>query len=431
MGWIATLLRKEPRAPRFFGAYAQSALGTGAGYVAIVLVAYERYRSPLAISLILLADIAPPMVLGPLFGAAVDRWSRRWSAIAADTLRAAAFVGIALTDSFAATFALAIVAGCGTALWKPAVMAGLPSVVSRERLPAATALYGALTEIGYVVGPGLAAVVLLFTGSGVLLAANAATFALSALLLSTLSFGGRVTPVSSELQDSSSLLRAARRGIGVAAHTPAIRTVIVAASSILFFGGLINVAELLFANQLGAGKTGYALLVTVSGVAIAIGSLMGKSGGVMRLLQRRFLTGIALFAAGMVAASVSPVFVGVAIGVALGGLGNGMVIVFQRLILQRSVDEDLLGRVFGVQVALDGAAFTVSYLAAAGLLQLMGPRGLFIIAGAGATVVALGTAWVMRSAWPSVEPAAQAESAESPDVGTEEVLTAVGSSELR
>jgi hypothetical protein len=121
----------------------------------------------------------------------------------------------------------------------------------------------------------------------------------------------------------------------------------------------------------------------------------------------------------------------VAVGVALGGLGNGMVIVFQRLILQRSVDEELLGRVFGVQVALDGAAFTTSYLVAAGLLQLMGPRGLFIIAGAGATIVALGTAWVMRSAWPSVSAAAEAGAPESAEVGTEDVLAAVGSSELR
>jgi len=431
MGWIAALLRKEPQAPRFFSAYAQSALGTGAGYVAIVLVAYERFHSPLAISLILLADIAPPMLLGPLFGAAVDRWSRRWSAIAADTVRALAFTGIAITHSYGLTFALAVVAGCGTALWKPAVMAGLPSVVSRERLPAATALYGALTEIGYTVGPGAAAVVLLFTGSGVLLAANAASFALSALLLSTLSFGARMAPASGELQDSSSLLRAARRGIGVAAHTPAVRTVIVAASSILFFGGLINVAELLFADQLGAGKTGYALLVTVSGVAIAIGSLLGKSGGAMPVLQRRFLTGIGLFAAGMVAASTSPVFAGVAVGVALGGLGNGMVIVFQRLILQRTVHEELLGRVFGVQVALDGAAFTTSYLIAAGLLQLMGPRGLFIVAGAGATLVALGTAWVVRSAWPADVVLASPVSGEEAELGTEDVLAAVGSSELR
>src|SRR3954449_1708792 len=145
MGWVAALLRKEPQAPRFFGAYAQSSLGTGAGYVAIVLVAYERFHSPLAISLILLADIAPPMLLGPVFGAAVDRWSRRWSAIAADAVRALAFTGIAVTHSYALTFSLALVAGCGTALWKPAVMAGLPSVVSRERLPAGTPLYGAIT----------------------------------------------------------------------------------------------------------------------------------------------------------------------------------------------------------------------------------------------------------------------------------------------
>jgi MFS family permease len=430
MGWAAALLRKEPQAPRFFGAYAQSALGTGAGYVAIVLVAYERFHSPLAISLILLADIAPPMVLGPLFGAAVDRWSRRWSAIAADVFRALAFAGIALTHSYALTFVLALAAGCGTALWKPAIMAGLPSVVSRERLPAATALYGAITEIGYTVGPGLAAIVLLFSGSGVLLAANAASFAISALLMSTLSFGSRVAPSTKEVQDSSSLLREARRGIGVAMRTPAIRTVIVATSSILFFGGLINVAELLLSNKLGAGKTGYALLVTVSGVAIAIGSLTGKSGGTPAVLKRRFLTGVCIFAAGLVAASASPVFAGVAVGVALGGLGNGMVIVFQRLILQRSVKEELLGRIFGVQVALDGAAFTSSYLVAAALLQLTGPRGLFIIAGVGASIVAAATAWTLRGAW-SGEADIEQPSAKDAQPDTEEVLAAVGSAELR
>jgi hypothetical protein len=344
--------------------------------------------------------------------------------------RGLAFLGIALTHNFALTVVLALAAGCGTALWKPAVMAGLPSVVSRERLPAATALYGAITEIGYTVGPGLAAVVLLFSGSGVLLAANAASFGLSALLLSTLSFGARVAP-SHELQDSSSLLREARRGIGVAARTPAVRTVIVATSSILFFGGLINVAELLLSNQLGAGNTGYALLVTVSGVAIAIGSLMGKSGGTLPVLKRRFLTGVCVFAAGLVAASASPVFAGVAVGVALGGLGNGMVIVFQRLILQRSVNEDLLGRIFGVQVALDGAAFTTSYLIAAGLLQVMGPRGLFIIAGAGATVVALLSARVLRGAWRGGDEADEPQPEGAGEVGTEELLAAVGSTELR
>jgi MFS family permease len=427
MGWIVGLLKKEPQAPRFFGAYGQSALGTGAGYVAIVLVAYERFHSPLAISLILLADIAPPMVLGPLFGAAADRWSRRRAAILADAARALAFTGIALTGSYALTFVLALVAGCGTALWKPAVMAALPSVVSRERLPAATALYGALTEIGYTVGPGLAAIVLLFSGSRVVLGANAVSFAASALILSTMSFGSRPARPVNEVQDSSSLLREARRGVGLAARTPAVRNVIVATSSILFFGGLINVAELLLSNQLGVGKTGYAVLVTASGVAIAGGSLLGRGGGALAVLQRKFLVGIALFAAGFVVASASPVFAGVVAGVALGGLGNGMVIVFQRLILQRCVEEDRLGRVFGVQVALDGAAFTSSYLVAAGLLALVGPRALFVIAGAGATIVALASTWALRRAGAVSREAAIADGSR---LSTEEALSAVGGTEL-
>src|SRR5918992_3921292 len=95
------LLRTERRARLFFVAHAQSSIGTGAGYVALVVIAYDRFRSPWAISLVLLADFLPAMVLGPVFGAAADRWSRRACAIASDVARAVAFIGIAVVDSFA------------------------------------------------------------------------------------------------------------------------------------------------------------------------------------------------------------------------------------------------------------------------------------------------------------------------------------------
>jgi MFS family permease len=426
MAWVFGLLGEERQARRFFLAYAQSALGTGAAYVALLLVAYERFHSPWALSLVLLAEIAPPMLLGPLFGAAVDRWSRRGAAIVADATRALAFTGIVLTHSFAATVLLALVAGVGTSLWKPAIMASLPTVVSRRRLPEATALYGALTEIGYTVGPGLAAVVLLFAGPNALLGANAASFAISAALLSTLAFGARPAHADERVQDRLSLLGEARHGIGVAAHTPVVRTVIVATSSILFFGGIINVSELLLSNQLGAGRIGYSLLVTVSGVGIATGSLIGKSGGSLQLLQRRFLGGLALFAVGLVGASASPIFGGVTAGIALAGIGNGMLIVFQRLILQASVDDGLLGRVFGVQVALDAAAFTSSYLVAGALLTVAGPRTMFVVAAVGAVAVATASAWALRAGWRREVAASGATPAVIPEPEPAEALAAVG-----
>jgi MFS family permease len=426
MGWVSQLLREERQARRFFLAYAQSTLGTGAAYVAILLVAYERLHSPWAISLVLLAEIAPPIFLGPLFGAAVDRWSRRGAAILADSVRALAFVGIAFTNSFPTTFVLALLAGAGTALSKPAIMASLPSIISAPRLAQGTALYGALTEIGLTAGPGVAAVILLFAGPTVLLAANAATFAISAALLSTLRFGARAEAEAPVARPT--LLREARDGIGVAFRDRVIRTVIVATSSILFFGGSVNVAELLFSNQLGAGRIGYALLVTLSGVGIVVGSLSGKGGGAVAHLERRFLLGLALCAAGCLGAGISPVFAGVAVGVTFAGLGNGMVIVFQRLILQARVTEGLLGRVFGVQVATDGVAFTSSYLLAGVLLTFTGPRTMFIVAGVGGGLVAAATLLVLRARWRAGEPELLNDPAPDP---SSEPLAVLGGSEFR
>src|SRR3954464_13686178 len=109
------LLRGEPRARVFFIALAQSSLGTGAAYVGLLLIAYQRLHSPWAISLVLLADFLPPMVLGPIAGAAADRWPRRFCVVAADVVRALAFVGIAVFDSFGLTLAFALAAGLGTA----------------------------------------------------------------------------------------------------------------------------------------------------------------------------------------------------------------------------------------------------------------------------------------------------------------------------
>jgi MFS family permease len=98
MGEIFDLLRAERRARWFFLLLAQSVLGTGAGYVALLLIAYDRFESPWAIGLVLLADVLPAMLLGPVFGAAADRWSRRKCMVVADVLRLVAFGGIAAVD---------------------------------------------------------------------------------------------------------------------------------------------------------------------------------------------------------------------------------------------------------------------------------------------------------------------------------------------
>src|SRR3954465_3427299 len=180
-------LRGERRARAFLLTYAQSALGTGAAIVALFVLAYEREPSPWSITVVLLAYDLPPGVLGPLGGALVDRGSRRWCVIAADLIRVGAFAGIAVVDSIAATAALAFLAGAATAPYRPPPAAALPSLVEPERLPVVTSVYGSLTDVGRTVGPALAAVLFPLLGGDGIMMLNAATFAISALVLSSIS----------------------------------------------------------------------------------------------------------------------------------------------------------------------------------------------------------------------------------------------------
>ncbi len=285
---LADLLRAERRARTFFALLAQSALGTGAGYVALLLVAYDRLDSPWAISLVLIADLLPPMVLGPILGAAADRWSRRNCMVIADVVRAVAFVGIALVDSFAATLVLALLAGLGTALFTPASLAALPSLVTRSRLPVATSVYGAITDLGLAVGPAIMAAFLLIASPETILAGNALTFALSALVLARLSFGEAPSAAESTAARGT-LLGQTRDGIRSIGLVRGLWPILAASAAGVFFGGLVNVAELPFLkDDLGASDAAFSAMVALVGAGIATGSLAGGAGGELKTLTTRF-----------------------------------------------------------------------------------------------------------------------------------------------
>jgi MFS family permease len=386
---VVSLLRAERPSRSFFLALAQSALGTGAAYVALLLIAYDRLQSPWAISLVLLADLLPAMLLGPVFGAAADRWSRKWCAVGADVIRAGAFIAIALVDDFAATVGFAVLAGAGTALFTPATLAGLPSLVSKARLPAATSLYGAIADLGFTAGPGIAAAFLIVAGPADILIVNGLTFAASAVILARLRFGAPA-PGARRAHGSTvpSLLREAREGLGVVARMRAIRVVIAGSTAALFFGGIFNVGELPFArDEIGTSDAGYSILVALFGLGFVLGSLAGSSGGSPRLLRRRFLQGVMLMGLGFLLSGLVPTLGIALVGFTLAGFGNGLLLVHERLIVQEDVPDALMGRAFGVKDALASWAFGVAFVAAGYLLTLVSPRELVLAAGVGGLLV--------------------------------------------
>lgn len=391
------LIRNERRGRVFLGAYTQSSLGTGAGYVALVVLAYDRRPTAWAIALVLMADFLPAMVVGPVLGAAVDRWPRRACAVASDLARGAAFVGIAFVGDVGSTIALALVAGAGAALFTPAALSSLPGLVEEKRLPAATSLFGGITDIGRTVGPALAGLGMLVASPEVVVIVNGATFFVSAALLARLDFGSRAKVETDG--ERPSLLREAREGLAAGARMPGIQVLLLASSGILLFASMLNVAELLLAHGLGAGDIGFSGLVGVYGLGFAVGSLTGARGGELPELKRRYLGGIVVMSLGLLLSGVAPVFAAALAAFAFTGFGNGLLIVHERLIFQKVVPDRLMGRLFALADTAGSWALTLSFVAASGLLAIAGTKTLFLVAGAGGLAVWAASSWGLRSLW--------------------------------
>ena len=396
---VAGLLRGEQRARVFLLTYLQSSLGTGAAAVALFVIAYDRWHSPWAITAALLAYDLPPGVLGPLFGALVDRVSRRWCVIAADLVRVAAFAGIAAVDSIEATVAFAALAGAATALYRPAALAALPSLVPGEKLPAVTSVYGGMTDIGRTVGPALAAIGFPLVGGPGIMMINAGTFAVSALVLSTLSFGQAVA--GSDLGDASedrSFLREVREGLRIATHGPLVGAVVIASTGIIVFASMLNVAELPLAHDLGAGASGFALLLTAQGLGVVAGSLSGARRGGLSEYKGRYVLGALAVAVGMIAMSATPWYAVALLAFVGFGVGNGLVVVHERLIFQLAIPGRLMGRAFALLDALGAWGFVTAYLVAGVTVSSLGSRGAIGVAAGGAVAVVLYALVALRRA---------------------------------
>jgi MFS family permease len=358
------------RARPFFAAHLQSSLGTGAGYVAILLLAYEQLGSAWGATAVLLADLAPAMFLGPLLGGLIDRTSRRGCAIAADVIGALAFAALAfLPHSLPSLLALALLAGLSSALLRPASCALLPAIVAPEQLLRANGIFGAMREIGQLAGPALAAAILLVAEPSALLAFNALTFAISALLLTRLQPHATTPHEQDEARGTADLLR-----------DRTVRGLLATSGAVMLVAGATNVAELVLArDELGAGGSGFGLLVTAFGCGMLAGALT----------RPRYLTSIALLAAGLLGTAAAPNLPLAMLAFAVAGIGNGLFIVTVRHLVQTTVPERSHGRAFGLLDAIDSWAFGAAILAGGALAAGLGGRTTFAIAGTGAVLVLL------------------------------------------
>ena len=254
-----------------------------------------------------------------------------------------------------------------------------------------------MREIGQLLGPAVAAGLLLLTEPELVLALNAITFALSAFLMTRLR--GHVEPGT---PDTAGAEAGPTDVIGVLKE-PFTRSLILTSGAVMLVAGATNVAELVLAkDQLGGGSSGFALLVAAFGCGMLTGSLSGARSD--DKLRSRYLLAIALLGAGLLATAAAPVLPLAMLAFALAGVGNGLFLVTVRVLMQKLIPEPAHGRAFGLLDAIDSWGFGAAIVAGGALAASLGGRATFAIAGALALVVLLTAARVVRRGTPNFAP---------------------------
>jgi len=180
---------------RFYTGYATSLLGSSMSTVAIAWAVLDSGANATGLGYVFAAAVVPQVLLMAIAGAIADRLGRRRVMLTADALRCAAQASLA-----AAVFAgrpalwvfvlLAGLVGTGEAFFTPAMDALTVEVAPRDQLGNANALYGLATSATRIAGPVLGGLLIALTGPGVVVAADAASYAVSVLALSLLTMSG-------------------------------------------------------------------------------------------------------------------------------------------------------------------------------------------------------------------------------------------------
>ena len=324
----------------FFATLGSSA-GTLLAAVALAIDVQDRTNSGLWVAAVVVVEFLPTIVVGLLLGPLLDRLERRSLMIAADAVRVGVFVALPFAPNAATVVGLAAIAGLATGFFRPAVYAGVPNLVSDEELPRANALLQGVENVSWAIGPFVGGVLTAAAGPSAAYAINAASFVVSILLLV------RIPPrlLQSERALSRGHWRDLRDGFSATLRSPSMRAVLVAWGIASLATGAANVAEIFLAKHtFSAGDLGYGLLYSAMGGGLVLGSFISAAVLARSGVALTYGGSLGLMAVGYVLAAVSPNVWIAAVCVLVAGLGNGVAIACNALLVQRGTFDLLRGR---------------------------------------------------------------------------------------
>lgn len=367
-----------------------SATGDWLGFLAIAALATRISDRPeAAVGLVMSARIIPGFFLGPAAGVFADRFDRKRLMVACDVGRALVLASLPFVDTVPGLVVASLVMEVLTLLWAPAKEASVPHLVPSDHLttanslslaaaygtiPIAAGLFSLLAELSEAIGEFEVLSALRGTPEGLAFYADAVTFLLSAAMIWTLPLPhrrGADRVRSSRRIELGSALRDLREGWEFVFINPVVRSVNLGLATGLIGGGMLVPLGPVFVEEvLGAGQSGFGVLIFALGLGVA-GGVVAVSV-LQRRLPKEWVFVVAVFVAGAslgTAASMSAMELAAAFVFVLG-VCAGTVYVLGFTLLHQHVSDDLRGRIFSALYTLVRLCVLIAFAAGPFLSEL-------------------------------------------------------------
>ena len=388
------LLRNGPLARLLIGEFVSS-IGDWLYLVALVVLVYQETQDPIILGIVGAARMLPYIFLSIPAGVITDRFDRRYVLLVSDLARGACMIVLAvLVASHApliAITAVAMLAASFSTFFYPAIGALLPSLVRDEReFGPANSAWATLDNFAWIVGPGIAGL-LLATGDLVLaFVLNAITFLVIAAILWTLPASkptAAAEPGATAVAATEGPARAGRFAELSAAgiRLSAVGGVTLVSSFTWFVFGGISILVVVIATDVfngGDAATGY--LNGAIGIGGTIGALLSGALVLRPRLGRPLLFGAIAFGAATLLLGLANTLLAAFIAITIVSVGNLVTDVTGTTIFQRAVPDQYRGRFGGLMMTGQVVAETAGTLVVPILVTLFGFGPTFAVLGAGA-----------------------------------------------
>ena len=387
---LAAVLRSYAdvvRSPSYFPlwlAQLVSNAGDTLHYIALVVLVFELTGRGAAVAVLVAAEVIPVLLLGPVAGVVIDRFSRKAVLIGADLVRAALVASLIWPQGPGHAYAVAAGIAAANTFFNPTVQAIIPAITTAEQRLAANSVAWSTGRLVQIVAAAVAGGLIGLVGTEAAFLANAVTFAVSAALLVRLRIPARAGQVASAARHGlGGYLADAWAGLAFARRDRFVsRLLVVQALASLATGATGAMLVVLAERHLRLGPAGFAWLIGAIGAGALVGPLIPNAlARDYRDARWLFVPYVIRGIGDVLIAVFTPLPIALVILFVYGlNTSTGMV-VFSSTV-QGAIPDTMRGRVFTVLDVTWNAARLLSLAAGAILADTWGIRPVFWLGGA-------------------------------------------------